>query len=961
LRRIGFLCGVFALTAAPLLLLAYLSLTLSSLAVEHEAQRGARNTATLTAVTVHDQLSATLTALSEFANSQVASHLADGDQPDPARVTDEVVELPRYFDGFQQAILTDARGIEISDSALGVYSGRDLSYLGWYVDVAADGHPHLATATQDLAGHWTIWVAVPIFNGQRLDAVLAGAYDLEAILSTAIEFTRALGMDLTVVDGYGQAVVAGTEQAEMTADSRVLEAARGRSGVISSVNDGQPVFSAYAPVGDFGWTVITDQPQADATRRIDALRWAVALTTATLLLLIVGGGFLGLRAIRHAMAQEREKASLGRRAHGLGRINEAARTVHAGHGGAAFQAIVEVAQELAGATAAGLVVVPEGGGKPRLLVRSGDSTPVADAPVAEAIERQALVIHDDQVVLPLLAGDQALGALAVAGAEVGWKLDAEEEALLRQLAQHAVTALQSERHDRELEGLLSELREQHEQLNAANRLKSEFLASMSHELRTPLSAVIGFADLLLDGIDGELNAEQREDVTQIHTSGNSLLQLINEILDLSKIEAGKMAIETAEIELAALVATVAAAMRPLADAKGLGLDIEVPAGLVVAGDPLRVRQVLTNLVANAVKFTQRGGVSVRVEEAGHQVRILVADTGIGIPPAAQKFVFDEFRQAEAGTTRKYGGTGLGLAIAKKLVELQGGAIGLESSVGKGTTFWFSLPRQAARPAAAAAPAGGELPAQTRDLVLVVEDEDATRRVIVTRLEESGFRTAEAADAESALRLARRLHPAAVTLDVILPDADGWRVLSELKGDASTADIPVVVVSILDGREVALEMGAKAFLAKPIRKRELVEAVRGAIGRLEGADVLCVDDERSAREMVRRALASAGAEVRTVQSGAEALVEVKHKVPDAVCVDLVMPEMSGFELVTRLRDLETMKHVPIIVLSARDLDREAVETLRGNVERFISKAQAQPADICATVRQTIEWSHERKAG
>jgi CheY-like chemotaxis protein len=223
---------------------------------------------------------------------------------------------------------------------------------------------------------------------------------------------------------------------------------------------------------------------------------------------------------------------------------------------------------------------------------------------------------------------------------------------------------------------------------------------------------------------------------------------------------------------------------------------------------------------------------------------------------------------------------------------------------------------------------------------------------VRRLQESGFHTEEAATAEATLRLARELHPAAITLDVIMEGADGWRVLSQLKSDPATADIPVIVVSVVDGREVALEMGASAYLAKPFRKGELIGAVTNALGHLDGMDVLCVDDERSARDLVRRTLGSAGARVRAVASGARALSEVQDRTPNAVCMDLMMPDMSGFELVARLRRIEAMRRVPIIVISAKELEPGDVAALSGHVDRFITKARLQPGDLCATVRQTI---------
>ncbi|MEP7104439.1 MAG: response regulator [Chloroflexota bacterium] len=996
LRRLGFVVLLFALAAAPLVALGWVAVSFSTTAVKDEARKGAFDAATVVAVVIDGRLTDTTNNLHGYAQAQLSAALATGDPTDLEAATSAVINLPHTIDGFREAVFTDADGHGLANST-GSPSvhGQDFSGLEWFPPVVATGRPYITGAVTDDRGHWVVWIAVPIFYHDRLAGILAGAYDVENMQEDTLYYAESLGMSLTFVDQRGQAVMVTQGEPRMMAqDPRIQASFHGHGGVVDQVVNGQLVFSAYAPVhnldtlsgrepgncvanhlrgarcaGSDGWTVIADVPQAAPLARIDGLVVAVGLIGGILLVILLVCVIFGMSMHRRSIVGEREAESLIVRVLALQRIDAAARAVHTDHGAKAFHEIIEAARELAAGEAAGLVLTGTDGGAPaELTVGTGGGKPAAattrlDGPVAAAIETRTVASAPDLVAVPLVSGERSIGALTVAGPGIGARLDGEDFALLNQLAQHAVTAVQSQRYDREREGLLSELRDQYEQLNEANRLKSEFLASMSHELRTPLSAVIGFADLLIDGIDGELNPDQREDVAQIRTSGRSLLELINEILDLSKIEAGKMALELADVDLAEAVDLVCASIRPLAVTKQLGLDSEVPAGVTVHGDPQRIRQVLTNLVANAVKFTAKGGVVIRCEAGATEVRVEVTDTGIGIAPETQGIVFEEFRQAEAGTTRTYGGTGLGLAIAKALVELQGGHIGLESEVGVGSSFWFTLPLSKPLGGKAYALAGPGaaivtlLTPRTRDIVLVVDDEPATRRVIVRRLQESGFHTEEAASAEAALRLARELHPAAITLDVIMPEANGWRVLTELKRDPATADIPVVVVSILDGREVALEMGASAFLSKPFRKSELIGAVRGALGRLDGADVLCVDDERASRELVRRTLGSAGVRVRTVASGARALEEVRSHLPDAVCVDLMMPDMNGFELVSRLRELKDMRRVPIIVISAKELDRDDVESLSGNVERFINKAGMQAGDLCATVRQTIQWSQE----
>jgi signal transduction histidine kinase/DNA-binding response OmpR family regulator len=512
------------------------------------------------------------------------------------------------------------------------------------------------------------------------------------------------------------------------------------------------------------------------------------------------------------------------------------------------------------------------------------------------------------------------------------------------------------------------LRTMNSQLSEASHFKSEFLARMSHELRTPLSAIIGFCEILLEGIDGDLNAPQHDDVKLIHQSGRSLLALINDVLDLSKIEAGKVTILPEPLDLRDVVAEVALSLKPLAQAKGLTIVTEVADDANrVLGDRAHVGQVVTNLLSNALKFTHQGTISIGSQRRGDRIQVWVADTGIGMRREALDFIFDEFRQAEQGTTREYGGTGLGLAIARRLVQLQGGEMGVDSEFGTGSRFWFTLPPAGAVSPPVSPPAAGavrqvaeSLPGQTRDLVLVIEDDDSMRQVVVRRLRDVGFETAEANSAATGLRAARELHPAAVTLDILLPDASGWAVLADLKADSLTRDIPVIVVSIVDGREMALDLGAVDYVPKPVSQEALVAAISDVLPRLRGASIFCVDDEPAGIEPLRRTLEAAGANVTVVDSAEAALAWVGRQVPDVIFVDLMMPGMSGFELVMRLRSRPGLEMVPLIVLSGRTLDAADKLTLHGHVDRVILKGELRLGDLSATVRQALAHRRRRPA-
>jgi PAS domain S-box-containing protein len=365
-----------------------------------------------------------------------------------------------------------------------------------------------------------------------------------------------------------------------------------------------------------------------------------------------------------------------------------------------------------------------------------------------------------------------------------------------------------------------EIRAANQQLEArareverADRLKTEFLASMSHELRTPLHTIIGFTDLLAEELEGPLNEKQKRFLSHVHQDSQHLLELINDILDLSKIEAGQMELHPSIFDARAVIADAINSVRPLANAKNIFLENRVEGDAFVRADPVRLREILNNLLGNAIKFTpEQGNVWIDAEAAAGRMKFTVGDTGIGISPEDQEAIFDKFRQVGPTTRGLREGTGLGLAIVKRLVEMHGGTITVESEPGVGSRFHFTVP------------ADGES-SRLPPLVLIIEDEPSARELLANYLAPLGVRTQGAASAEEGVRLARELKPDLITLDVLLPGQSGWRALRELRADQRTAEIPVFVISVLDHNRTADQTGATEYLQKPLSKDALLRALR----------------------------------------------------------------------------------------------------------------------------------------
>jgi CheY-like chemotaxis protein/signal transduction histidine kinase len=537
----------------------------------------------------------------------------------------------------------------------------------------------------------------------------------------------------------------------------------------------------------------------------------------------------------------------------------------------------------------------------------------------------------------------------------------------------------------ELSRAQAELMKRSDDLARANQYKSEFLANMSHELRTPLNSALILAKLLADNKGGNLTPDQVKYASIIYSSGNDLLELINDILDLSRIEAGRLEIRPETVEIAPLAETLERSFQPVASQKKLAFKVVIEPGTTstITSDPLRLQQILRNFLSNACKFTEAGEVGLHVAQAGpDRISFAVRDTGIGIPPEHLDTIFEAFRQADGSTQRKHGGTGLGLTISRELAHRLGGEISVESAPGKGSTFTLVLPVEFARQAAPKPPpeaeviflskarpqAGSSGPGPVRPVreptaespgqpplddreclapddrtILVIEDDQAFAGILRDLAHEMHFRCLIATTAGEGLALAEQFLPSAIILDIQLPDHSGLSVLERLKSHAATRHIPVHVISISDYTQQALEMGAIGYALKPVMREQLVSTFRKLEQKLEQnvRYVLVVEDVAAQRESIEQLLRTEGVEVVSVGSGSEALSQLREATFDCVVLDLSLPDMSGYEVLDKMASGEAFSFPPVIVYTGRTLTREEEERLRRYASTIIVKGARSP--------------------
>ena len=490
----------------------------------------------------------------------------------------------------------------------------------------------------------------------------------------------------------------------------------------------------------------------------------------------------------------------------------------------------------------------------------------------------------------------------------------------------------------------------------ASQAKSDFLASMSHELRTPLNAIIGYSEMLLEESDELLRPEIRPDLEKICGAGKHLLSLINDILDLSKIEAGKMNVFVESFDVVTLLADVRATIEPLMGRNSNTFEVRCGADLgTLHSDQTKVRQILFNLLSNAAKFTRMGRVTLAATRPtrgdGERLEFEVSDTGIGMTPEQVVGLFKPFSQADASTTRYYGGTGLGLAITQHFCRMLGGDVTVESEYGKGSTFTITLP--VVRPEAVPEVPLPAAEQSANGTVLVVDDERAARDVLGSALTQEGYRVVTATGGQDGLRLARHEKPDAIILDVIMPDLDGWAVLRSLKADADLCKIPVILVTVLGDRDMGIALGAAEHLTKPVDPKELLRLLARVQWSARTPDVLIVDDDRATRDVLRRALVKEGWMVREAANGAEGLDQLTKAKPAVMLLDLIMPEMDGFEVMREMRLNPVWRDIHVVIVTSKDLSRDELEWLRGHAMDVFQKGAYGRAELITAVRGMIE--------
>ncbi len=563
-----------------------------------------------------------------------------------------------------------------------------------------------------------------------------------------------------------------------------------------------------------------------------------------------------------------------------------------------------------------------------------------------------LVETRSELGVPLKSGDKIIGALDLQSQRAN-AFNPSDITVFQILADQLAIAIENARAYELSQKAFEEMQE-------VDRVKSQFLANMSHELRTPLNSIIGFSRLILKGIDGPINETQEQDLQAIYNSGQHLLSLINNVLDLSKIEAGKMELQMSEVNLSDIIQSVMSTAIGLTKDKPIKLQHIIPPDLpTVEADQTRIRQVLLNLVSNAVKFTEEGSITVEASlvtsPTGHsEVMITVTDSGDGIAEEDRDKLFQPFSQVDDSPTRKTGGTGLGLSICRNLIDMHHGRIGLLwSEPGKGSSFFFTLPLHAPEPEPPASPNLERSP-----VVLAIDDDPQVISLYERYLQSHGYQVVALTDPLQAVQRVLEVKPVAITLDVMMPRRDGWQVLHELKSNPETRNYPVIICSILEEEEKGFNLGASDYLVKPFLEEDLIEAIHRLNSNGQIHRVLIIDDDIDDLRLIQKVLQDSGSfEVSTAQGGEEGLASLQTNRPDAIILDLFMPGINGFALLEKMRTNPDLAQIPVLILTGADLTKEQQQMLSDFGQSMLHKGLLRENELLAALEEALHGTHQ----
>ncbi len=819
--------------------------------------------------------------------------------------------------------------------------GRNFAYRDWYEGVTRQWKPYVSEVYQTAVGKKDLVIAivVPLFDQHGKPAgIVMGADTLDTVSRRMVETKLEGEWTILLVDQHGQLAAS----RNMPPHAAIMDLSRyepvqrlqGQSaGTGTFMRDGTAQFTRYEPVPDYGWGVIVEQPASFLRQSILSVEYRVWLLA--LAFLAVG---MGLSLLIGPLYSRLETGN---------RFMQLSIDMFCTAGlDGYFKYVNPSWQKALGFTTEELTsrpylefVHPEDRQK-----TGTEGERLAHGEVSLAFENRYRCKDGSYKWLlwnAICVPEQSM--IYAVARDITDHKRAEEERLL------FIASLESANHELEL---------RNREVERATNMKSKFLASMSHELRTPLNAIVGFSELLADQTGGALNEKQKRFVNHIQQGSSHLLQLINDILDLSKIEAGQLELRCEDFEIQDALPEVLSTIKPLAMAKTIRVEQSLETDRLVHADRVRFKQILYNLLSNAVKFTPKDGrIDIDCHDNGSQIFISVTDTGIGIRAEDQAVVFEEFRQVEGNSGKPHEGTGLGLAITKRLVEQQGGQIWLESEPGKGSQFTFTLPLAAKdEPELAISPTSlpALLPAGNRKpLVLVVDDEAAARELLVSYLEPD-YQVVMAESGPEALEKAKELHPDAITLDVLMAKSSGFETLVALRKDATTSGIPIIILSIIDQKQVGFALGATDYLVKPIRRPELLESMRKHVPLPTEDDsaILLVDDDHKTLELLEETLRSAGYEAQSVGSGARALQVLSSKLVGAVLLDLLMPGMDGFQVIQHIRSQSNLQELPIFVMTAKTLTAEESELLGRETQAFFQKDGTWQQQLVAEIGRVV---------